>query len=264
MKLRNQYNESGYVILRSCLSDAQVSTIGEHVERIYQQWLCENETEIFSSKLVNMHSLTRVEYFSESPEERVNFFKAIVPVELTGAIEGMFGGEIYFHNTQLFFNPTNSARLPYWHRDMQYSPIKDSVQREAQNEMLSLHIRIPLVQEKGVALIVGSHKRWDTVLERDVRFELNDHTNNDSLPNTVLIDLAPGDVLIFNAQMIHRGNYELNTMRKALDVCVGEYHPLTFEYLDESVLPSDCEMKDIDNNEWYKRALNLMENKSSC
>ena len=146
---------------------------------------------------------------------------------------------------------------------MQYSPIEDVVQREEQNKMLSLHIRIPLIDEKGVEVVTGTHRRWDTELERNVRFELDGHRNSEPLPGSELIDLARGDVLIFSAQMIHRGNYELNLTRKAFDLCVGKYHPLASNFLDPQVLPTEEEMENITNNQWYRLAREITANKSS-
>jgi ectoine hydroxylase-related dioxygenase (phytanoyl-CoA dioxygenase family) len=113
------------------------------------------------------------------------------------------------------------------------------------------------VKEAGLELIPGTHKRWDTELEKNVRFERNGHRNSEDLPGAVLVELDPGDIVIFDAQMIHRGNYRLNKMRIALDLCVGMPHPFTAKYLDENVLPSEREMEAIRNNRWYMRARNV-------
>ena len=256
MSARKEYDDIGYIVLRNFLSDIEISSISKHVNSVFNSWMCSNKSEIFDHQLVNMHSLTKKEYFENTPEERVNFFNSISPIKLINLLEGMFGSEIYFHNTQLFFNPLNSKRLPYWHRDMQYSPLPDDIQKAEQNNMVSLHIRIPLVKEKGVEIVPGTHKRWDTELERDVRLELNGHNNNEQLPNARLIELDVGDILIFSSQMIHRGNYQLNDSRKALDLCVGKYHHLTFGFLDKKVLPTDEEIELINNNQWYSCAKN--------
>jgi len=251
---KEQYEEWGYTILRSLFKPEEMASIGGLVEGVYSQWTRENKAEIINNKLVNMHSLTLPEYFEGAPEKRAELFEALVSLKLTEAIEGIFGSGIYFHNTQLFFNPIDKGRLPYWHRDMQYSPIDDVIQRDEQLNMLSLHVRIPLVEEKGLEVVSGSHKRWDTELERNVRLELKGHKNSEALPAGVLIHLRPGDIVIFNAQMIHRGNYELNPVRKALDLCIGKYHPLALDFLDGRVLPEEGEMENIANNQWYKLA----------
>ncbi|WP_027328737.1 phytanoyl-CoA dioxygenase family protein [Marinimicrobium agarilyticum] len=257
MNPRDHFEALGYTILRGLFNRTEISFIDKHVDPVYRKWAHGNNTEIYRNRLVNMHSLTLPEHFQDNPDQRVEFFEAIAPAKLTEAIEDIFGPGIHFHNTQLFFNPTNAERLPYWHRDMQYSPIEDDVQRDELRRMLSLHIRIPLVEERGVELVPGTHRRWDTELERNVRFELNDSKNSDPLPNSELIDLAPGDVLIFHAQMIHKGNYEMNSTRKALDLCVGKYHPLTSSFLDEHVLPTKAELAAIENSQWYDLAIDI-------
>ena len=263
MKLIDQFEENGYVVLRNFFDEEEISLMSNYVDRIYQKWQSENETEIYENKLVNMHSLTAQEYFQDTPHRRIEFFELIASQKLTETIESMFGSDIHFHNTQLFFNPSNTERLPYWHRDMQYSAIEDSVQSGELINMLSLHIRIPLIEEKGVEIIKGTHRRWDTELEKNVRFELEGHKNSESLPGSELIELQRGDILIFSAQMIHRGNYELNPKRKAFDLCVGNYHPLTSNFLDPLVLPTDDEIVKITNNKWYRLAREISGNKSN-
>jgi hypothetical protein len=52
-----------------------------------------------------------------------------------------------------------------------------------------------------------------------VRFELGGHKNSDDLQDSTMMNLARGDVLIFDGQMLHRGVYKHNPIRKAFDVC---------------------------------------------
>jgi hypothetical protein len=205
-----------------------------------------------------MHSLTSPHYFAGHEHERLLFFQTISSNELTALMTSLFGNGPYFHNTQLFFNPFENRKRPYWHRDMQYTPVAEAVQQNELQNMLSLHIRMPLIREQGVELIPGTHKRWDTELERNVRFELNGHSNSEDLPNAVIIALEPGDILIFSANMLHRGNYRLNQARNALDICIGKPHPITSGFLDESILPDVEALAKISNNQWYRNARELI------
>jgi ectoine hydroxylase-related dioxygenase (phytanoyl-CoA dioxygenase family) len=253
--VKDAYDRDGYVIARRLLGAAEIGTLRAIVDRVYAQWLAENLTDFEQHGLINMHSLTMPRYFEGREEERLAFFRSLAAERLTALVDGMFGGGIYFHNTQLFFNPFGGRRLPYWHRDMQYSDVGDLVQESEQRNIVSLHIRIPLTPEKGVELVPGSHERWDTELEKSVRFELNGHRNSEDLPGAALIDLEPGDVLIFSANMLHRGNYRLNESRLALDLCVGKPHPLLDAFLDERVLPTAGELARMENGGWYKAAM---------
>ncbi len=257
MKEADTFNHQGYVIVKNLFSQFDIEKLARIVDRIYAQWLSENRADFIEHKLVNMHTLTDPRYFVDRKAERLLFFQTIASNRLTQLIDSMFGDGIYFHNTQLFFNPFENKRLPYWHRDMQYSPIDDSILKNEQQIMVSLHVRIPLSNEQGIELIPGTHKRWDTELERDVRLELNARKNSEDLPGSVLIELTPGDVLIFSAQMIHRGNYRLNKSRKSLDLCIGKHHPLTSAYIDKRALPDAAELDKIENNRWYRIAHEL-------
>lgn len=266
---QEKYKKNGYVVLRDFFNETELNALAIHVDRIYGRWAKDNAADIYQHRLVNMHSLTSAEYFEERPNERIAFFEAIASQKLTTLLTAMFGSGIYFHNTQLFFNPSNSECLPYWHRDMQCSSISDAIQRAELHNMLSLHVRIPLLPEKGIELIAGTHQRWDTELEHNVRLEKNNHKNSEPLPNATLIDLSPCDILIFSAQMIHRGNYfekhryAQNPSRKALDLCVGKYHPMTADALDETVLPSESEISEIANAEWYRVAWEVVEGRAT-
>ena len=263
MDTAKQFKEQGHIILTKFFKPEEIQQLTCIVDDIYHQWREENQDALIEQQLINMHSLTHPKYFQDYSHRRVQFFELLSPIKLITTLESIFNTDIYFHNTQLFFNPHNKEKQPYWHRDLQYSPIDDSVQAAEHSKMLSLHVRIPLVAEKGVELIPATHTRWDTELERNVRFELNGHRNHEPLPGSVLIELTPGDVLIFNAQIIHRGNYSLNATRKALDLCVGKPHPLVETFLDPTGLPTDTEMKLIHNRFWYDLARKIAANKNS-
>lgn len=254
MDAATQFEDQGYAILKRFFVPDEINSITYIVDRIYDQWRAENSHALIEQQLINMHSLTHPQYFQGRSQERIQFFELISPVKLIHALRCIFNTDIYFHNTQLFFNPHDQAKRPYWHRDLQYSPIDDNVQAAEHNNLLSLHVRIPLVAEKGVELVPKTHQRWDTELERNVRFELNGHRNHEALPEAVLIELEPGDLLIFNAQMIHRGNYASNPARKALDLCVGKPHPLVEGFLNPMGLPTDEEIKHIRSRVWYDLA----------
>lgn len=259
--LKEAYQKQGYLILKGMLSSNEIAHLSALVEPIYQAWFEENEALIFKHKLLNMHSLTKPDYFTEKPENRLALFNAIAHPKLIQVAQSVFGDGLYFHNTQLFFNPTNCERLPYWHRDMQYSPFSDVELEAVLESMINLHFRIPLIKETGIELIPGTHKRWDKILEKQVRLERDGHHNNEPLEDAILLELEVGDVLIFNAQMLHRGNYDLNLERKALDVCIGKYHEFTAPALEEACLPPLEELGEIKHNTWYQRALEVVRKK---
>ena len=129
MDAATQFKDQGYVILNQFFTPDEIDSITRIVDRIYDQWRGDNYHALIEQQLINMHSLTLPHYFQDRRQERIQFFELISPVKLIRALECMFNTDIYFHNTQLFFNPHNQTKKPYWHRDLQYSPIDDNVAR---------------------------------------------------------------------------------------------------------------------------------------
>ncbi|WP_394174606.1 phytanoyl-CoA dioxygenase family protein [Thalassotalea litorea] len=251
-----QYQADGYFVIPQCLHGDGLQTLMNEVKRIHDLWMRQNQSDYQQYGMVNMHSLTASTYFSDGqyPErDRGRFFNMLIPEKLLAIMEGMFGNELYFHNTQLFFNPYQHSRKPYWHRDFQYSGDTEVAQQDDLDSMLSLHIRIPLIAETGIELIPGTHKRWDTAHEREVRLQSNGHESHQALPDSRLIALEAGDALIFSANMIHRGHY-CQPERLALDICVGNPHPKTIKYIDNKNLPQDSEMQYIEHSQWFAKA----------
>lgn len=259
MHSQQTFQQQGFIVLRQFYSHIELAEFRRCIDAVFPSWFEQNRQTIFDQCQVNMHSLTHSDYYVDNSAQRVQFFKAIVAEKLATQLNLMFDDEIYFHNTQLFFNPPNPKRTPYWHRDLQYSPVPDEQQQRAQAEMLSLHVRIPLVPETSLELVPGSHRQWDSDLERDVRFERNGHTQNETLPGSELVALKAGDVLIFDAQMLHRGLYANDAERMALDLCLGHPHPLTNSFLDSAVLPTDDELQQLADPELYLNARKLVD-----
>ena len=251
------YQQHGYVLLPQLLSGQNIAGLNQSVMSVYSQWCRKNNHDIGFDQLVNMHSLTLPEYFAQQPESRLAFFQQLSCSVLVQRLQLIFGSTLYFHNTQLFFNPLDVVRKNYWHRDMQYSHIPDEQQQQLHHQLTSLHVRIPLVDETGIELIPHSHKQWDSELERNVRFAMNGQEQHNDLPHSQLISLKQGDVLVFNAQMIHRGRYVFNAARLALDICMGTAHPLIDGFRDRTVQPTAQELTQIENRQWFVEAAKL-------
>jgi ectoine hydroxylase-related dioxygenase (phytanoyl-CoA dioxygenase family) len=138
-------------------------------------------------------------------------------------------------NTQLFFNPVNSQQKDFWHRDCQYDHDLEGQEKAIHNTQV-LHLRVPLFDELGMEIVPGTHKRWDNVEELDVRQENKGRVSSESLSTGKQIKLAAGDLLVFSADMIHRGLYGLD--RLALDILIFDSAANFVDYVDDDCLPS--------------------------
>lgn len=170
--MRTSYDEDGIVLQRGLVPSATLQRIVEIGERVHAQWIQEQGEEARRQDLVNSHSLTASRYFATPfGAQRALFFDALAESALYNLVSELFGDRLYFHGTQMFFNPLGGRRRPYWHRDIRYLRFDEAQQRSLLGELCNLHIRFPLRPERNFMLVPGTHVRWDTALERDVRLE---------------------------------------------------------------------------------------------
>ena len=235
--------KEGFKLIKNFLSEDQVSELELCLNRIHKSW-CKENAKFYKKKAINSAYLTGSK--STSPEDRKHLFEFASSEAIVNEVSQIFEGEkARFLNTQLFFNPVNKAQKNYWHRDIQYSQIpleeqKDEVENRSNNVV---HFRFPLKDEPGIELIPGSSHRWDTDLELDTRTHQNGKSSFNDLPNSETIELKRGDLLIFSANMIHRGIYGKD--RLSFDVLYCENDPNILKYSKESSLPTSKELKDL-------------------
>jgi ectoine hydroxylase-related dioxygenase (phytanoyl-CoA dioxygenase family) len=208
------------------------------VERVYQQ------------KAINSAYLTRRSYLED--KEREVLFTSIVDSSLLNIVEHYIPAPAFL-NTQLFFDPYNPHQPNYWHRDIQYGQ-SDEVQKKAitQGDIMP-HFRIPIVDETGLELIPGSHKRWDTDNEYNTRMALHGRKPSDNLANAKAISLKRGDVLVFSAKMLHRGKY--GHQRFAFDVLFANEQSSYLNSVSKDCLPSHDMPDSIRRHPVYVRSI---------
>ena len=259
MDARGAFEKDGFVLRRRLLSREIVARLSAIGARVHAQWLQEHAEEARKHDSINSTGLTATRYF-QSPfdGERRIFFNALADSALWDLLTAVFGDDLYFHGTQLFFNPQNGPRRPYWHRDLQYMSYDETRQRALLGELCNLHVRIPLRTERHFMLVPGSHARWDTDLERDVRLEDSGHHSWEELTSATTLDLEPGDTLIFSAHMLHRGTYDGNHSRLSLDLMLGTPHPAMPMTLELQELPTAGELGSLRHPQWFARARELL------
>ena len=169
-------------------------------------------------------------------------------------VESVITNNPAFMNTQLFFNTVNPQQKDFWHRDCQYDHDVE-MQKKVIHETQVVHLRVPLFDELGMELIPGTHKRWDSEEEFDVREERKGKLSSDSLSTGKAIQLFEGDLLVFSADMIHRGLYGLD--RLALDVLVFDSAGDFVDYVDDDCLPNTAMLDEINDPRLFMNTIHL-------
>lgn len=238
-KRPNGFDVDGFAYFPKAISLESLHKIQPIIEKFHQAWLIENQA-WYQEKAINSAYLTRSKALTES--DKLELFKFIASDNLNEILRSVFPGKYSFLNTQLFFDPFHAKQANYWHRDFQYLTNEDQQKwllERARSELPQVvHVRIPLSYDPGVEVIPGSHLRWDSSLELDVRYSRNNKQVSDSLPNSHSQSLNLGDAFVFSANMIHRGLYGHN--RLALDLIFFEPDRGIEEFVETDCLPSQA------------------------
>lgn len=256
-QLATLYAENGYFVIRNYFDDAQITALREVVLTFHELWKTDNQ-DFYQTEAFNSSLITGSEYLKE--HHRTALFEFISSEKLMAVIDTLIPNKPAFMNTQLFFNPVNPQQKDFWHRDCQYDyDIEDQMRVILETQVL--HLRVPLFDELGMEIIPGTHKRWDNEQEYNVRQEVNGKVSSDDLCGGEKIPLAAGDLLVFSADMIHRGLYGLD--RLALDILVFDSAADYIDYIDEDCLPSTSILNNISDPRLFMNTLQLISKASS-
>jgi len=254
-QLNISYTEQGYFVIRDYFTDLEISSLRKVVLKFHSLWKQDNP-KFYQEEAFNSSLITGSEYLAH--QDRLKLFNFISSTKIMAVINSVILAHPSFMNTQLFFNPVNSKQKDFWHRDCQYDyDVED--QKKVINESQVLHLRVPLFDELGLEIIPGTHKRWDNEEEFNVRQEQKGCLSSDSISTGKKITLAAGDLLVFSADMIHRGLYGLN--RLAFDILIFDSAADYIDYVDDDCLPDSSILTKINNPELFVNTLNL---KSKC
>jgi hypothetical protein len=226
------YRSKGFARIRGLFEEPELAQLHEVLSRFHSRWQ-EANAQFYEARAVNSACLTDPDHLS--PEDRRVLFRLLGDRRIERILSAIFAGPVAFMNTQLFFNPANPEQPNYWHRDIQYSGAPEAVQREELKHTNVLHLRLALMPERGIELVPGSHKRWDTDEEYAVRMAQGQSKVSDELRNAECVPMERGDLLVFSANMLHRGLYGGN--RFAFDMLFCDPLERLVKYVRPSCLP---------------------------
>jgi len=250
-QLNSQYEDEGYFVIRGYFNSQEMSELRQLIIKFHELWK-EDNADFYKEVAFNSSLITGSKYLSYN--ERVRLFNFISSPKMMKIIETVITNNPAFMNTQLFFNPPNTKLKDFWHRDCQYDH-EVEMQKKVIHETQVLHLRVPLFDEPGMELVPGTHKRWDTEEEFNVRDERKGKLSNDALSAGKTISLAAGDLLVFSADMIHRGLYGLD--RLALDILVFDSAGNFADYVDDDCLPDNSMLEEINDTRLFMNTIHL-------
>tara|TARA_R110001583_G_scaffold22377_7_gene84009 strand:+ start:7034 stop:7843 length:810 start_codon:yes stop_codon:yes gene_type:complete len=251
ISLKQSYDHQGYFVIRNYFNENEMAALRKVILKFHNAWKQDN-ADFYEQEAFNSSLITGSQYLSS--EQRLQLFNFISSTKMMHIIESVIENNPAFMNTQLFFNPVNPDLKDFWHRDCQYDHDVE-IQKKVIHETQVVHLRVPLFDERGMELVPGTHKRWDNEEEFNVRQEIKGRESSENLSVSQKISLKPGDLLVFSADMIHRGLYGLD--RLALDILVFDSSGDFADYVDDDCLPDATLLNKINNPKLYSNTISL-------
>lgn len=250
--MNSEYEKHGYFVVKELFSSIDLQKLDRVIQKFHISWVNDN-SEFYNNKAVNSAYLTSTKYLDR--KQRLAIFQFVGSTKVMDILESLIPTRPAFINTQLFFNPVNTGQKNYWHRDLQYIGKPIGEQKAILNATNVIHFRIPLKPELGLELVPGSHKRWDSDEEFNVRTESNGRSCFEDLSTGQEVALNRGDLLVFSANMIHRGLYGLD--RLAFDIIFCDSDPELVKYAEHDCLPNNEDLLAIEDPHTFINTLRL-------
>jgi ectoine hydroxylase-related dioxygenase (phytanoyl-CoA dioxygenase family) len=250
-QLSSNYHEQGYFVIRDYFDASEISSLRKVILKFHELWKQDNK-KFYQEEAFNSSLITGSKYLAL--DDRAVLFNFISSKKIMTIVDSVILANPAFMNTQLFFDPVNRQQKDFWHRDCQYDHDVEA-QKQVIHETQVLHLRVPLFDELGMELVPGTHKRWDSDEEFNVRQEIKGRVSSENLSTGKKIKLAAGDLLVFSADMIHRGLYGMD--RLALDIFVVDSAANFVDYVDDDCLPDISMLDKIDDPRLFTNTLHL-------
>lgn len=248
----SDYQANGYVVLKQFFKNEELRQLESALRTFHGNWLKDNNC-AYQSGAINSAYISASQYL-QAPERSV-LLKFMMTQKLTDVVKALIVNKPAFMNNQLFFDPLNKAQKNYWHRDIQYH-LNISEQQQALSGPDVIHVRVPLVKERGIEIVPGSHKNWDTDQQLNIRTASLGYNNYDDIPEGKAIALDRGDLLVFSANSIHRGLYGLDRLSFDIIFCPAQKDLLKF--VNRDCLPDKETLAQVEQAELFVNTLTTL------
>jgi hypothetical protein len=231
LDLRSQMADQGCIFVPRLLNQSQVErmrVIGEHV---LSQWRIKDpqggRPGISMPDAFVMRHLNHPAYFTDHRPWLVELLDIIADPKVLDCVREVFQDDVLFRCTSLFINPLEKSSDGHWHRDSQFvtpneTADREMVERKARKvvqtrRLADIQMQIALVPTEDSEYVPGSHLRWDTPDEYQIRkADGEKHNRSNQMPGAARTHQDPGDAAAFNAFGLHRGRYHADKFRRTL------------------------------------------------
>lgn len=222
--LRDHWLTTGYVVVRHVFDRDRTARLRLICDAILAQWRVANpETGKPGGgpDSTVMRHLNHSGYFQDHPEWLGELMDVVADDTVLKVVRTILDDEPLFRCTSYFFNPTQTSQDGNWHRDAQFVTPDEDAERDmvlkSARSGSGVQMQVALAPSGDVEYVPGSHLRWDTAEEYDIRkADQGNNSRSNTMPDALRLELEAGDAAMFNPMGLHRGRYHTDKLRRTL------------------------------------------------
>lgn len=213
---RRAWGHDGFFIVRRLVRPERVNELSEACNHVLQQVRAASSAQ--GHLTTHIGDLLAPDHFVHRPELLARLSDYMSSSEVLTLLQGLARtgeGLPNLRDAQYFHEPSARDFDGAWHRDGDGPGPSDTVTARP----TLLRFRIAFSDDDHLEYVPGSHRRPVTLEELGV---LKGMVRNAPLASrSIRIDLAPGDVCVFDTWGIHRARYRRGRIRRTLDLLFG-------------------------------------------
>ena len=240
-QLSERFRQQGFLIVPGAFTN-ELEELRRIGEAALDQFASESSEDnqpsgrYYSARARMLIHLNHPQYHRARPADLPYLLNAVARDDALSMAAAILGEPPLFMQCNLYFEPPEESWVGGWHRDCQYDKFDLRADEETRQIVLDeavpareVHMHIALCDSAATEIVPGSHSRWDSDAEYQVR--VHDHWS-DEMPGRVPIELRAGDLAFFHVNSIHRGLYYTDRQRRTIAVSWGsasQARPATVE-----------------------------------
>jgi hypothetical protein len=207
----------GYFVLPAFLNPTELSELRRACDIALDRARAESSENGHTTPKIGL--FTEPSYFSHLPSALDLLTKFVGSGRICALLDGLAhdgeDGTPHLKNTDYYHEQTKRDWDGDWHRDSQFGQPDPELERRRILTTTSVHVRVALEVDDRLEIVPGSHGRWDTAEELQIR--KGSKRSSSAMPGATRIALEAGDACVFHAWSIHRATYQRTPLRRTLD-----------------------------------------------
>lgn len=202
------YHKDGFILLKNVISAEDLERLRSAIELVYQK--VNSDPLQFKTRYTQKDEDYDTWGVADilSPELRHPSFDELLAIpKIMSPISQIIGDQLRFWTMHSFWAPQKVDYNLVWHRDQQ-----DPYDFDQQGQTTFLLANLSLYEDEAFKAVPGTHIR--ALNEQELQAILN--RESDPLPNEVTLYCEPGDLVLFNALILHRGSTKAGSERRTV------------------------------------------------